>query len=352
MSTTVEYKVKSGDTLTAIAKKYNTTVSALKKANGLTSDLIKVNQILKLPKTTTAVVSAPNKGTDLKFPFIILKSKNTLFGEDSKHSSGKKLPEHFYSKNGEIYKLSKEKLGEELASLMEFGSINSRGIFEAKFENVAVDMAKKFLTNKSYSLQSTYSVPDVAFLWEIRKSKAFENYRKDVENQIRLSLQSNGGKINNGQLIFKENFKRFHFQDGLLRGVLNLYENYWQTGFIITVDQVSYVEVELNDVEYKNGIPSKLRTTFILYDTFGLDMEDMVKFGKTANIEPRMLYDKSYKQDVLSQIKKTNAERGLKQTAISQLLGYYFICWWVLQYYHNCVPLLVKLRIENVEINI
>lgn len=43
------YKVKSGDTLSVIARKYHTTVSKIKRANGLRSDLIRVGQVLKIP---------------------------------------------------------------------------------------------------------------------------------------------------------------------------------------------------------------------------------------------------------------------------------------------------------------
>lgn len=43
------YKVAAGDTLTTIAKKFATTVTKLKSLNSLTSDYIKVGQILKLP---------------------------------------------------------------------------------------------------------------------------------------------------------------------------------------------------------------------------------------------------------------------------------------------------------------
>lgn len=42
------YKVQKGDTLSHIAKKYNTSVSNLKALNGLSSDLIYVNQVLKV----------------------------------------------------------------------------------------------------------------------------------------------------------------------------------------------------------------------------------------------------------------------------------------------------------------
>ncbi|MCW5555000.1 MAG: LysM peptidoglycan-binding domain-containing protein [Verrucomicrobiae bacterium] len=43
------YVVKSGDTLTSIAKKYGTTVKALRSANNLTTDRIKVGDKLKVP---------------------------------------------------------------------------------------------------------------------------------------------------------------------------------------------------------------------------------------------------------------------------------------------------------------
>lgn len=43
------YKVKAGDTLWGIAKALKTSVSELKKVNGLTSDIIKVGQTLKVP---------------------------------------------------------------------------------------------------------------------------------------------------------------------------------------------------------------------------------------------------------------------------------------------------------------
>lgn len=44
-----EYVVKAGDSLSAIAVRYGTTVKALKDVNGLTSDSIRIGQKLKLP---------------------------------------------------------------------------------------------------------------------------------------------------------------------------------------------------------------------------------------------------------------------------------------------------------------
>lgn len=56
---TATYKVVSGDTLSHIARKYNTTVAQLKSANGLKSDLIRVGQVLKVGTANTTAPTAP-----------------------------------------------------------------------------------------------------------------------------------------------------------------------------------------------------------------------------------------------------------------------------------------------------
>ncbi len=46
---TIAYVVQAGDTLWNIARRYDTTVEAIKRANGLTSDMILVGQVLRIP---------------------------------------------------------------------------------------------------------------------------------------------------------------------------------------------------------------------------------------------------------------------------------------------------------------
>lgn len=45
-----EYTVRPGDTLWLLAQKYGTTVSAIKNLNGLRSDILNIGQVLKIPK--------------------------------------------------------------------------------------------------------------------------------------------------------------------------------------------------------------------------------------------------------------------------------------------------------------
>ena len=56
---TASYTVKSGDTLTKIAKKNGTTVKAIEAANGLSTTKIKVGQKLKIPSKGEAAAAAP-----------------------------------------------------------------------------------------------------------------------------------------------------------------------------------------------------------------------------------------------------------------------------------------------------
>jgi len=50
------YEVKPGDTLAAIAKKFNTTVGLLKRSNGLSSNLIRVGQRLKVITAKVSII--------------------------------------------------------------------------------------------------------------------------------------------------------------------------------------------------------------------------------------------------------------------------------------------------------
>ncbi|MCM1027749.1 MAG: LysM peptidoglycan-binding domain-containing protein [Roseburia sp.] len=50
----IEYVVRSGDTLWLLAQRYHTTVDAIKSLNGLTSNVLNIGQILRIPSSGTA----------------------------------------------------------------------------------------------------------------------------------------------------------------------------------------------------------------------------------------------------------------------------------------------------------
>jgi len=69
---TKTHKIVKGDTLTSVAKKYNTSVESIKSANGLRSDTISLGQTLKIPATQTAstgTTPAPDKKQDQSTAF-------------------------------------------------------------------------------------------------------------------------------------------------------------------------------------------------------------------------------------------------------------------------------------------
>ena len=81
------YTVKKGDTLTAIAKKYKVTLSALIKENGIiNSNLIRVGQQLVIPAATATTTDGPDYGA-------IGKQVVTVISDIEKLASYKKLVE-------------------------------------------------------------------------------------------------------------------------------------------------------------------------------------------------------------------------------------------------------------------
>jgi LysM repeat protein len=47
----IEYTVQRGDTLYSIANRYSTTPAIIRELNNLNNDLLRINQIILLPKT-------------------------------------------------------------------------------------------------------------------------------------------------------------------------------------------------------------------------------------------------------------------------------------------------------------
>ena len=76
------YVVKRGDSLYSVALSNNTTVDELKRLNNLTSNLLSVGMVLKLPKTETEeIVYTVKRGDSL---YSIAREYNTTVNEIKK----------------------------------------------------------------------------------------------------------------------------------------------------------------------------------------------------------------------------------------------------------------------------
>ena len=71
MNMYLNYKVNSGDSLYSISKKFNTTVDIIKDVNNLESNVLKINQILKIPTSTTSI--------DTKYNNYIVEKGDSLY---------------------------------------------------------------------------------------------------------------------------------------------------------------------------------------------------------------------------------------------------------------------------------
>jgi LysM repeat protein len=75
-ATATSYTVKSGDTLSGIAARFGTTAKRLRDLNNLSSDLIRIGQVLKLPGATDSTASSTTTSTKT----YTVKSGDTLTG--------------------------------------------------------------------------------------------------------------------------------------------------------------------------------------------------------------------------------------------------------------------------------
>jgi LysM repeat protein len=80
------YLVKAGDSLWKIAKAHNTSVSALKQANGLASDNLKIGQKIRLPSAAPSAVVASASASDWREPGTYQENGQTVHYVDAGES--------------------------------------------------------------------------------------------------------------------------------------------------------------------------------------------------------------------------------------------------------------------------
>ena len=63
MAAAESVKVKSGDTLWELSNTYNISVNSIKDTNGLTSDFLRIGQVLEIPVVSKQTTSTPVSST-------------------------------------------------------------------------------------------------------------------------------------------------------------------------------------------------------------------------------------------------------------------------------------------------
>jgi predicted Zn-dependent protease with MMP-like domain len=120
----------------------------------------------------------------------------------------------------------------------------------------------------------------------------------------------------------------------LNHGSLFYFSGDYSNGLVITIDAVQYVFVFVDDYHYDACKQQyKIKLTFELYDVFGLDDEDLAKFGRSGSKVP--WYARLYSiPSVSTRIAITTLEDG-------------FTAWWQLQHQFNYAPMVTKAVISK-----
>lgn len=141
------HKVKSGDTLWALAQKYDTTVSQLKQLNNLSSDLIITNDLLEIgdgkQKTQSSSTSTSMKGST---------STNKSSTSSASSSSGS-----YTVKSGDTLSAIALSHGMSVNKLMSTNNLNSTMIYPGDKLSVNGSSASKTSSSKNTSSSSASS---------------------------------------------------------------------------------------------------------------------------------------------------------------------------------------------------
>jgi membrane-bound lytic murein transglycosylase D len=100
-----QHKVQKGDTLASLARKYDTTVSELKKLNLLENDTLKIGQMLRFKQSTDEGKQRPKRGSSVKGE---VKEKAEMKSASGKETESKKIKKYIVKKGDSLNKIARE----------------------------------------------------------------------------------------------------------------------------------------------------------------------------------------------------------------------------------------------------
>lgn len=195
------YTVVKGDTLSQIASRFNTTVAELKRLNNLTSDIISVGQILKLPTSTTTPTYGTYivvKGDSLykiaqKYNTTVeeLKTLNNLTSNTLYIGQQLKVPTNNIEEEEEyeIYTVVK---GDSLWLISQKYGVSVDDLIEINdLETVNLQIGDQLKIPKT-TTQNTYTVQQGDTLWSIAKDNNVGVEELKLANNLTSNLLSVG----------------------------------------------------------------------------------------------------------------------------------------------------------------
>ena len=188
----VKYVIKKGDTLSVIARKHQTSVSKIRKINGLKkSEIIKIGKVLKVPqnKKTIKFVKGKKKASDKKL-VASLSHLDTISIEKSKVEKRNtfKFSDIFVSKKNEntekcqkITSLAKTKLGRKYV----WGASGNKNTYDCSsftkyvYKNIGVTIPRTSINQSKfgkYVKRDELQKGDLIFFDTSKRRKGYVNH--------------------------------------------------------------------------------------------------------------------------------------------------------------------------------
>ena len=204
MSNKDTYIVQKGDTLSSIAKRFNTTVSELKTLNNLTTDFLQVGQLLFIPTNISTPVYQTytvEKGDTLygianKYNISVeeLKAINNLTSNTLYIGQQLKVPEK-EAEETEDYEIYTVVKGDSLWLISQKYEVSVDDLIEINnLETVNLQIGDKLKIPKSTS-KKTYTVQKGDSLWSIAKKYNVGVEELKLANNLTSNLLSIGQKL-------------------------------------------------------------------------------------------------------------------------------------------------------------
>ena len=183
--TTAAYKVRSGDALYTIAKKYGTDIATLKSLNGLKGNTLRAGQTIKVPAANTVKVAAKTvKKSNRKLAQTLSSlPKSTYMKKEPSKKDVFNLGDIFFGEdtNEEVVEVAKTKLGNRYV----WGATGTKGTFDCSgftkycYKKNGIDIPRTSIMQSKYGKfvkRSELQKGDLIFFDTSRGRKGYVNH--------------------------------------------------------------------------------------------------------------------------------------------------------------------------------